>query len=309
MARPDPTIVGAGFAGLLAAYAWQRSDVLEREPAPTQSHHAVLRFRSDSVSQLTGIPFRRVRVHKGIWSGAGFVPPSIRAANLYARKVIGFAAGDRSIWNIEPADRFIAPHDFYEQMVNTVWPRISWGREVPFGGVCAGVSQIINTSPLHAVCNEMGMSIDNFTFSRAPISVAKFTVPRADVFQTVYFPDHATPVYRASLTGDMLAIEYVHWSSIGLSSEDVELVARAFGLGDLVRADATLHHQRYGKIAPMDDGPRRALLHELSARFGIYSLGRFATWRNVLLDDVVHDISVIKRLLTATEYDRALMRG
>jgi hypothetical protein len=45
-------------------------------------------------------------------------------------------------------------------------------------------------------------------------------------------------------------------------------------------------------------------LFRLTHERNIYSLGRFATWRNILLDDVVDDIAAIKKLLKANSaYD------
>ena len=65
-------------------------------------------------------------------------------------------------------------------------------------------------------------------------------------------------------------------------------------------------NQKYGKIAPIDEGKRKALIGHLSTEHNIYSLGRFATWRNLLLDDVVQDIAVIKRLMNSDGYARRL---
>ncbi len=64
--------------------------------------------------------------------------------------------------------------------------------------------------------------------------------------------------------------------------------------------------QEYGKIAPVDDLPRKALLARLTDRHNIFSLGRFATWRNILLDDVAHDATVVKRLMALGSYERKL---
>jgi hypothetical protein len=44
-------------------------------------------------------------------------------------------------------------------------------------------------------------------------------------------------------------------------------------------------------------------MYEMTTRFGIYSLGRFATWRNILLDDVLNDIFRIREMMNGTDYD------
>jgi hypothetical protein len=103
-----PIIVGAGLAGLIAAHSWPSSLVLEGAAAPAANHRALLRFRSDSVAKLTGVDFRKVRVRKGIFHNGSLVPPSIQTANLDAQKCL-LALGDRSIWNVDAADRWVAP--------------------------------------------------------------------------------------------------------------------------------------------------------------------------------------------------------
>jgi hypothetical protein len=124
------------------------------------------------------------------------------------------------------------------------------------------------------------------------------------VYQTVYFPDDRTRLYRASITGSTLICEFAGGPPEGVDNW-METIDAAFGLAGVpwyTTAEGVT--QRYGKIAPIDDSARRSLLFGLTQNCGIYSLGRFATWRNLLLDDVVDDIAVIKRLMrTADSYE------
>lgn len=300
-----PIIVGAGLAGLIAAHAWPSATIIEAAPAPRAGHRALLRFRSDAVANITGIEFRKVRVHKGIWSEGRLVQPNICVANRYAQKVLGRLGGDRSIWNLESVDRFVAPETFYEQLVEAVKLRVFWDTKANLADIRPG---IISTAPLPATLSALGIPHEA-QFTRAPITVVRCRVPGADVFQTVYFPDAETPMYRASITGDTLIIEAM------ASGVDVRewmpraavLVGRAFGIGDLQQQEVV--QQEYGKIAPIPDAARKQLLFRLTQQHGIYSLGRFATWRNVLLDDVVHDVHVIKRLMRSSAYDASRVLG
>jgi len=125
----EVTIYGAGLAGLLAGCVFQNAKIIEAAPRHNISHKALLRFRSSAVGDAVGIPFRKVRVHKGIWFESRFQQPSIMLANMYSRKVIGKLA-DRSIWNLDPVDRFIAPEDFIEQLVDRCESRIQWETKV-----------------------------------------------------------------------------------------------------------------------------------------------------------------------------------
>lgn len=284
-------IAGAGLAGLVAAHAWPQAAVLEASPQPAAAHRALLRFRTDGVSRLTGIEFRKVRVHKGIWSDGGFVGPNIRAANLYAQKVLrGSMRGDRSIWRLEPVERFIAPDTLYEQLVEAVGSRISWATPVDFEGLR---TTCVSTAPLPVTLKALGIEHD-LPFRRSGILVRRWTLPESDVFQTIYYPDEGTAMYRASITGGTLIAEFVDADTS--AERDLALLERSFGI-DLSAAQALpVVEQKYGKIEPVEEGARKQLLFRLTHNHGIFSLGRFATWRNILLDDVVDDIAVIKRL-------------
>ncbi len=122
-------IIGAGLAGLLAANVFQRAKVFEAGPEDQVNHKAVLRFRTDAVGAACGIEFRKVRVHKGLWVNGSFRSPSIQLANLYSQKVVGRLA-DRSVWHLDPVDRFIAPEDLVAQMAERCGNRIEWGCQV-----------------------------------------------------------------------------------------------------------------------------------------------------------------------------------
>lgn len=303
-------IVGAGLAGLIAAHAWPGCPIMEASPKPQQSHRALLRFRSDAVARLTGVEFKKVRVHKGIWSRGSYAPSCIALANLYARKCLGTLSGDRSIWSLDPVDRFIAPDDFYAQLLGNVGSRVEWAHAVNWPQISRGsigLPPVVSTAPIVEVLR--GLDLPDIEaklgFVRAPIHVLRFDVPDADVYQTVYFPDVDTRLYRASITGRTLICEFA-----GAAPEANDLwhaqIDAAFGLKGhpwFVPIEEGVA-QRYGKIAPIDDAARRSLLFKLTYTHGIFSLGRFATWRNLLLDDVVDDIAVVKRLLrTADSYE------
>lgn len=289
-------IVGAGLAGLIAAHAWPQWNLIEAAPEPRASHAALLRFRTDTVAKLTGIDFRRVRVQKGIWMDGGFVPPTIRAANLYSAKVL--TAGrlaDRSIWNIDPVDRWVAPEDFYEQLLEAVKGRVIWGAafDWEWHALTRKFAHIVSTAPMGVAAGALLPELAAAAaFERAPIHVERFRVARADVHQTVYFPNPEHSVYRASITRDLLIVEHAGEVPRGDWWNEVE---EAFALPQVERVGSVA--QRFGKIAPVEEAARRKILFELTHRHGVYSLGRFATWRNILLDDVVNDIAVIKRLI------------
>lgn len=296
-------IVGAGLAGLIAAHAFPRAQLYEAAPAPREDHKALLRFRSDAVSRLTGIPFRKVTVRKSIYHNNKHVAPNLQLANYYSQKLFGggIIGPERSIWNLEPVERFVAPENFYNQLVDSVGSRCTWGAPFYEEDFEHGNANYISTMPLPRLLKTLKMEPpEGIEFQHAKISVHRRHIPDADAFQTIYFTDPDLSVYRASITKDLLIIEAMS----DIEEHDFRVVLAAFGLPQYAAESTGLTtSQRYGKILPIDSRARKAMLFNLTHKHGIYSLGRFATWRNILLDDVVHDAKMIELMMEGDSYD------
>jgi len=295
-------IVGAGLAGLVVSHMFPRHEIVEAAPEPIENHKALLRFRSDEISKLTGIDFRQVRVRKAIFDGEKEVPPSVRNTNLYSLKCLGRIEGERSIWNLDPSTRYVAPEDFYSMLIESAHKRIQWNTPVDFSNL-QNLDPTISTAPLDLVCKQLGIE-PGVVFERSPITVKRFRVRLCDAFQTIYFPEDDTTLYRASITGNLLICEFAGEPAGQWGIQ----IARAFGLplsSGLAEIGET--SQRYGKIAPIPNGIRKGLIAELSVERNIFSIGRFATWRNILLDDLLQDAVVIKKLLNSHKYDRRII--
>lgn len=309
-------IIGAGLSGLIAAHVLPETLVFERNKRG-QMHNALLRFRSDIVSRVTGIPFKEVTVRKAIFTPNGYSAPTINLCNVYAKKVLGAADGDRSIWNVDPVQRWIAPPDFYDRMVNKLdkESRIHFDADVELSGLAPNT---ISTAPLPTLMRELGIENSDIEFSYQPIYTLKLPLEDfQNVYQTIYYPNMDHGLYRASITDDTLICEFVTtteneaaWlpelaTSFGMSDANVGAIRNALVDAEM---EPKIKTQKYGKIIPIMSSTRHALLLSISAQFGIYSLGRFATWRNILLDDVVHDAQRIQEMLTSDEYTAKIQR-
>ena len=300
-------IVGAGLAGLIAGHIFPNATIVERAEGPdrVERHNALLRFRSDAVSLITGIPFRKVRVRKAIWTPEdGFLRECNPAlANMYARKVTGGVLA-RSIWDLEAVDRYVAPPTFYDQLVRNCAQRIKWNcdatKELPILA-----EDIISTMPLFVAAktwleDDVASAAD---FRRAPIYVQRLTIAETDVHQTVYFPDRETSTYRVSVTGNTMIIESMNEPDAMRPAQALE----TFGLGMMGFTATQTVKQSFGKISPIDNAVRKELIHRLTIDARVYSLGRFATWRNILLDDVVKDTRIIKTMIEQQDaYDKRM---
>lgn len=312
----DSVIIGAGLAGLITACKIKDVPIMESGERIEQ-HKALLRFRDKSVSELTGIPFQEVTVHKEIH--AGNTPHhrcTIAMANMYARKVSGRLQG-RSIWNLDTVKRYVAPMDFYDQLVDRLEDRIHW--QTPLMKLSSlaekgPYQQVISTIPMPVMMRACGMEPAGFEFSKSEIHVARYKLPKGSaIYQTVYYPEPDLRVFRASITGDLLIVESMTGQPADVftwrkdSIGELNMVASHFGLhrDDLVELDAV--DQKYGKIVELPREQREAVLYELTRDFGVFSIGRFATWRNILLDDVAKDIEMVEKLIKASTYGRGLV--
>lgn len=299
-------IIGAGLSGLICGALNAQATIYERNPSSFTSHRAVLRFRTDKIARALGLNFRPVTVRKAIWTQGEESPPTPRLANFYSLKVRGILA-ESSIWNMSASERFIAPEDLHAVLADICGARVEWEHEIERGFLRdwhLNGDQIISTVPLPILCRTLEIA-PGFPLAYSPITVSRFRVPGCDLFQTIYFPDLLSATYRATLTGSLLTVE-----AMGpIPAWELKDVTDAFGLAGIVLDPVDLNHeQRYGKIAPAPSGERKALLHSLTQQHGIYSLGRFATWKNILLDDVYEDITVIRRMMQQSHYDVQLER-
>ena len=310
-------IIGAGLSGLLAGAMIPGSTIYEKQGSLPHNHGAILRFRSDKISRALGIPFKKVRVTKAIWYDGQEVQPTPRIQNMYSHKVLG-EYNARSIRDIEPVDRWIAPDDFIEQLAKrcTIVFHRPYPNQVPAGKPLIStipmpvlinqVKPLISTIPMPVMINQV---MDNpeykfAKFKRAPIWTRTLTFEdNVDLYQTIYFPGPETCLYRASFTGNKLILEYIRNPN---ETDDVAPVWQAFGLEPVIEfePEKTTKKEEYGKIVPIDNLIRRSIMAQLTREHNIYSLGRYAVWRNILLDDVFDDIRRIKEMVQMDSYSR-----
>jgi len=289
-------IAGAGLAGLLAASQFPNAYIIDKSTDTILRYHkAVLRFRSSAIGDVLGIEFEPVTVYKSIYyKGKAYDKPSPAFMNLYSQKVSG-AVIERSIRHLDTVQRWIAPLDFHESLIQRFRSRIHWGESLE--SVSRENETIISTIPLPSVLDILEIEHDK-VFNFLPITVLRLKIPKAKVYQTIYYPDNATNIYRASITGDLLIIEAI--GNEGVTDEELFEVLESFGIESIDSYDHG--SQEFGKIKSIDPSWRRKMVYTLTKDYRIYSLGRFATWNNILLDHVLMDIYKIKKLIQMDSY-------
>jgi hypothetical protein len=297
-------IVGAGLAGLIAGHVFSRFNpvLFEAQQELPNNHHALLRFRSDAVEKATSVPFTKALVRKEvICDGVLLDRVNANVANRYSLKVTGDVE-DRSIWNTEIGYRYIAPPDLVSRLAAPL--RIRYGFTLGNGDGLKQLGEIgpvVSTIPMPRMMDIVGWK-EKPDFKWRPIwSIqVKVVAPKISVHQTIHYPDAETAPYRASIVGNTLVVEFAD------EPEDpeaqVKKVLYDFGLESCVYdPEPVVKRQDFGKIVPSDPQICRAFIHMLTQDYNCFSLGRFATWRQLLLDDVVHDCAVIARLIEARQ--------
>lgn len=284
-------VVGAGMAGLLAA-ATLRGDctaVYEAQPRLPNNHSAVLRFQSAIVGDSVGIEFDRVRVLKAV---APWRNP-VADALAYSRKTNGTATL-RSIATAtgEIVDRYVAPRDFVARLAERVPAPIKYDRTFE---EIVDAGPIISTIPMPALMALLDYR-DRPEFPTVSGRNVVVQLRDVDAYASLYVPDPGFPGARISITGSEMVIECYGDEAFALE----EVVAKAFELTGLDWGNyysSIQTPQKYAKILPIDEEARRRFILWATEEHGVYSLGRFATWRsNLLLDDLVQDIRHIRRL-------------
>ncbi len=306
------------MAGCLAAIKYPTATILEQSDEPKVNHHALLRMRSLTVSFMTNIPFKEVFVEKFIYdhrSGNCHSNPSPADIINYSRKTNGLVTR-RSIADLRTVRRYVPPHDFQEQLIDRVKDRITFGNRI----VCIKNGKIvtdyytwdnddgfiISTLPMQVNLEATGTVHDiDFELRSRPIYVNKVKLKDYNLNMTIYFPQLNLNVYRASMIGNILATE----SIAPIEQNDIDFVCEAFSIPSYdIITEVLLENemQHNGKIQPVDDDTRKSFLYNMTLSHNLYSLGRFACWRQIILDDVVRDIEQIERMMRTHPYDRSL---
>ena len=311
-------IVGAGLAGLLAAHALRefRPTVMEAQNKLPHNHQALLRFRSDRLETQFGIPLKKVLVAKGLLDEDNCVVnySTIRDNNAYSLKVTG-QLRRRSIGNMIVQERWVAPNDLQEQL--------AVGVNIQFRQRCSEQLfehqseehpndrlPVISTMPMPVLMKLVGWQNDEkdgVRFDSSPITVVRAKLPGCDLHQTLYAPYGNVRWYRASLVGEDIIVEMK--DNVLHIQEAYGIVASALHhlVGSVPFADVTHHKQPLGKIIDVDKEAGRQFVMYATDKYNTYSVGRFALWRNIVTDDVMDDLDVVRGMLRSkSSYQRRL---
>lgn len=325
-----PIILGAGLSGCLAGIMHPEAVIVEAKTEKafkaSPEHKAVLRFRTNNISQLTGIPFKEVQVRKSIWyQGREYRFPDIRLTNLYSRKVSdGYF--DRSIVNLETVTRWLPPEDFHLRMLGKVNGRVHFGCKITGitndhisvlrdgarpdeeSPMTRSECPVISTIAMPIMAKILGVESPVSFSSGKKVFVVRLRIKNSNLNISMYYPDPEFPVYRSSVMGDILSVEFIEnlipEQLPSIKSEALYTVLESLGINPL-DVEILDEGSQLGKISyNVNERTRKNWVLKLTLDHWIYSLGRFALWKNILQDDVYHDALKIRQFIeSGTHYD------
>lgn len=309
-------ILGAGIAGAMASgyFRTHKPVVYEKEPSKEKrdsNHQAVFRLRSPEIGFLLGCPLDKVRVERSIFSeGQHHSKTNLRLSNSYSVKVSGCLL-DRSILSVgDPSERFLLRSGIHlDRVIYDAKAEHIEDRKIRFmlgdGRVAEEEYDVcISTIPMPFLLDigcfseELKSLKDTFSVRTSPVYILRgqVLIP-SKVVQTVYYPDLDTPVYRATIEMQTIIIEsFGKWPS----EDDISMVLRSFGLSKGVGNEVSSlksYMQNYGKISPIDEDVRKAIIYEATEKHRIFSLGRYAIWKNLTSDEVLPDLRKIEQMM------------
>ena len=255
----------------------------------------------------SNIPFKKVKVQKAIkYDGKIITHPSIQLSNMYSQKVTG-AVLDRSINNLDSVERYIAPWDLINMLSRNCGIEYNLPLTMEDITEANGVGvPIISTIPMPVLMQIVKWKdIPKFPKQKIYTQTARIEETECSVNQTIYYPDPLTSHYRVSVVGDTVISESIRNPDGSAGSNIMTILMEDFGIKPRKLVDIKDSSQEYGKIRPIDEQLRKQFIFEMTTKYNIYSVGRFATWRQLLMDDVVEDLQIIENFLEKnSDYSR-----
>ena len=319
-------ILGAGWAGMIAAEFWPTAEIYEHDPCAatlTGTTGAFIRCRTPSAAMVLRAPSRPVTVHRAVatvtWDTHTDVQPLDAA--LYARKTA--PAGALSTRSIHKCCAAPAGSDNCRYLLlpdDLVAARQRADIRVRYGVTSGDVAEVlcgatpavpvVSTLPLDLTLRHLGADF------RAPPRPGRTTARGGFVLETelracdvdfcwtVYVPSSNTEISRITITGGRAIVEFMPpEGGVEYGTDSIEAFAAhaLFQLFNVMPEDIVQWNwHRAHKIAATPEYVAWAheVVYRLSVERGIYSLGRAATGRRgVTVDDLPQDCRVINKLL------------
>lgn len=332
MSNNNLIIIGAGISGLIAFNFFKKYNpvIIEKNTEREfglNNHSALFRIKDSRIPLLLGLNARKISISKSIYSSREFhEKPTIKMANEYSIKTNG-TISKRSILN--ESDNGIRYLINKEELIKEFIKRYKY--HCHFGCKLINIenkmitvdikdkglqnfnyNNCINTTRVDNLLQLTGnkLKVTNKNFKILPIYTANIKLKiKCNVNQTVYIPDRDEIIYRMTLQENKLIIEGTKTIIFG---DIISLSNSIFGLRECDFDFNSLKYEemKQGKIREIEENNRRNIIFNLTKNYHIYSLGRFAIWKNITTNDLMQDCEIIERFInfsdTSGSYDKML---
>lgn len=312
-------IIGAGLSGLMMGYLLKR-DFIIVDAAPQASVGVAAPFYLHAPLEWLPTNWKQVDVVQNCWDGSHFHrEPTIGHMNDYSRKITGkiintslkFLDGSvRSGYLPASGDAAQVLHDLHREVsqsivrpiyVSKINPqaKLLVGTDKNGKNVKFGYQNLISTMPLPALLKMVEVKFDH-EFRSEPIFTKTYQVTPGqcvDAFQIVYITYGDIPPYRASLMDDKIFIESMEQFPVEAGDW---LIHKLWGLNTnkLFTRESVI---RPGKFHPVEKAVRKLLLAQLTQKFGIFCLGRYAVWDYRRIDHIADDAQKLYKMIRTKE--------
>lgn len=323
------SVIGGGLSGLLAGNLMRNIGdvtVYEKNQSTQVRHTAILRMRSEKLFHTCQVPLEEIRVMKSIFfEGKHYDKATLDLINLYSLKVSDKVAV-RSIKDLDEVTRYVCPTKKIIELLEKNVPSIEYGTRVDETFLKKNEKDhvIISTVPMNHLMYILEWS-DIPDFKYAPVYVSRFKLKEdlvsPKICQTVYLPGSETNFYRMTLQSNELILESIgrYWEKdweggyyafsdqtdpqmrerVQPIFEEVEKIFRIFRLDKNSVESIHFNTQEFGKIQEISEKVRQDFIRYATEKYNIYSLGRFACWKNLLTDDTFESIFKIMKMIQA----------
>lgn len=298
----DIVIIGSGVAAVVATRIGASLPIVAYSAAPPSSaidnHHAVLRLKDSSSATVLGCRAVRVMAHRmALHCGKLIEHSDVGANNEYSIKVYG-ELRDCSILHLGRVERYLISPPAVPSGVCKFKQRLVGlslaDRTLTFEDTdTREVSSVryrwcISTIPMPVMARLAGVPC-SASFICLPIGVRRYTLhTRSSICQTLYVPSRDYQTYRITIHNQEVMVEHVISGHPYQESEVEDLIGwLGVGIKDLELVSS--HIQEFGKIIPIEEMVRKRIMYQLTSKANVVSLGRYATWKSLRVEDVVED--------------------
>ena len=307
-------ILGSGVSGMVMGHLLKDDYLILEKNQDLRLDTGAPFYLHEPIEWLP-LQWKTVDVHEAVWDGNAFYrQPTLGMLNSFARKITGKVIDTSLKFMDGRLKRGFFPEsgntsDIFVALHNSVKDRLQLNYEVseiyPEEKILVAMNDnspvnykydvLINTLPLPRLLSLLKKE-HSFNFKADPVYIEIFKVPEEEtieVYQVVYIANRYSDAYRACLYNGTIYVEFMEPSKT--ASETV--IEQIWGFKHCSKIfDGWL---KPGKFHPVEKMRRKALLGELTSKWNIYCLGRYAVWDYKRLEHIAQDALDIQKIIQA----------